>query len=212
MKKKALAYLIISAVMISSMTGCVKIVKQGEEASLLASESTEEVVDFNTKWKTTIIPGLEEQAVDLSEFLTKANGNIESLSNEYGKRAQADSAVSFTVKGSGEVVEINTESRGGYIKVKLDDYNGSEVIKLQIGPVFKGTAVRDSSYDVKFEDYKNQVDYAAVSKNIHDIISETIIGKIDIESLKGKSISFEGCFTLDKNDELVITPISILEK
>lgn len=212
MKKSVIAYLVIGILVVSTMTGCVTIVKEGEEASLLSSGSVEDSISLADRWESTILPGLKEKAVDLSGFLKEAGGDISSLAEKYGKRTQADSAVSFTVKGTAEVVDINTESRAGYLEVKLDNYGGSEIIKLQIGPVFKGTAVRDSSDDIRFEDYTNQVDYAEVSKEIHDIISETIISQGDMETLKGKTIEFEGCFTLDKNEEIVITPINIVEK
>lgn len=194
------------------MTGCVKIVKAGEEAQL-TQDSSSKAVDISAKWESDIVPELKEKSVDIKTLLTEAKGDISSVGDKYAKKSQGtDGKLNFTVKGTGTVESVNTESRAGYIQIKLEGYAGQEVIKLQVGPVFKGTAVRDSSNVIKLDDYKNQVDYAAVSTNIHDIVSKTILKDLDASSLKGKQIDFVGCFTFDKPSELLITPIEIKAK
>lgn len=214
MKRRILAFCLISTLMLSTMTGCVKIVKAGEEDKLTAgTESTNASINIDEVWQSKAIPELEGKAVDIVQFLTEAKGNISSLGDKYGKHDQGqDSTLNFTVKGTCTVESVSTESRAGYMQVKLDGYNGNEVIKLQVGPVFKGTAVRDSLDIIKFEDYKNQVDYAAVSTNINNMITSTIFKELDVASLKGKQIEFVGCFALDKADELLITPVEIKVK
>ncbi len=194
------------------MTGCVKIVKAGSEAQL-TQDSSSKAVDISTKWEADIVPELKGKAVDIASLLTEAKGDISSVGSKYAKKSQGtDGKLNFTVKGTGTVESVNTESRAGYIQIKLSGYTGQEVIKLQVGPVFKGTAVRDSSNVIKLDDYKNQVDYAAVSTNINDKISKTTLKDLDSASLKGKQIDFAGCFTFDKQNELLITPIEIKAK
>lgn len=193
---------------LSSMTGCMKIVKIGEE-----SKYTSEVV-FNAGdnvtdiWSSAAVPELTEKAVDLVTFLTESNGDLKALADEYGKYSMGTSGeLSYTVKGEATVKEVNTEKKAGYIDVTLAGYDGPVQIQLQIGPVFKGSAVRDSLDIIRFEDYKNQVDYAAVSQSIHSEIQLSIIDNIDLASLEGKEITFTGCFTVDKEKLILITPI-----
>ena len=214
MKKRMLIAGLTSVMVLSSlMTGCVKIVKQGQEATLTKEVTFDAGSDVASIWDSAALPELQKKAIDLKTFLTEANGNIESLADKYGKRAQgADSAVSFTVKGTAKVDSVNTESAAGYMTLLLDGYTGKEVLKLQTGSVFKGTAVRDSLDIIKFNDYKNQVDYAAVSKSIHDTIKKTVYGDVDAKTLVGKQIEFVGCFTFSKNEELIITPVSMTVK
>lgn len=210
MRKKAISYFFIIAILISTMTGCVKIVKIGEESKLIASEEFDTVSNVDEMWDVNILPELLDKTVSLQDLLNDSRGDLELLGDNYGKIAEGG-ALNFTVKGSGQVTLVNTDSRAGYMEIDLDRYDKNTIIKLQIGPVFKGTAVRDSSDIVKFADYTNQVDYAAASKSIHDKIYENIISDIDVESLIGKNIEFAGCFTFENNDELLITPISIVE-
>lgn len=194
------------------MTGCVKIIKAGEEAQL-TQDSTSKAVDISSKWESDIVPELKEKSVDIVTLLTEAKGDISSVGGKYAKKSQGtDGKLNFTVKGTGTVESVNTESRAGYIQIKLSGYAGQEAVKLQVGPVFKGTAVRDCSNIIKLDDYKNQVDYAAVSTNILNKISQTTLKDLDAASLKGKQIDFIGCFTFDKPNELLITPIELKAK
>lgn len=193
--------------------GCVKIVKTGEEAQL-----TGEVV-FNAGdnvagiWESQAIPDLTGRAVELGGFLTEANGDLNSLADKYGKYSMGTSGeLSYVVKAEATVQEVVTDKKAGYMVVTVDGYSGPEVIKLQIGTVFKGSAVRDSLSFISFEDYKNQVDYAAVSQSIHDVIQKNVIDTLDLPSLVGKQISFTGCFTVNKATELLITPVQLTVK
>ena len=98
--------------------------------------------------------------------------------------------INYVVKGTGTVEEVNQEKKAGYMTVKLDGYDGPEEISIQIGSVYKGSSVRDSLDVIKFGDYTNQQDWAAVSQSINEMIDEEIVKKADPASLKGKTISF----------------------
>lgn len=213
MRKRILLLSMAVILLMSVMTGCMKIVKIGEEGKLTGE------VEFNAGdnvaeiWDSVALPELTEKAVDLSAFLAESNGDLKSLADQYGKYSMGSSGeLNYTVKGAGTVKEVNTEKKAGYVEVTLDSYTGEAVIRLQIGPVFKGSAVRDSLDIIKFEDYKNQVDYAAVSQSIHDIIKTSIIEQMDLTTLEGKHIEFTGCFTADKDDLLLITPVTLTVK
>lgn len=213
MKRGILVTVIISMTLSFYMTGCVKIIKQGEEAALMSESSFDAANNVADVWESVALPELQGKAVELSKFLTEAKGDIITLADQYGKRTQgADGAVSFTVKGLGTVDSVFTESAAGYMNISVNGYTGTEVIKLQTGAVFKGTAVRDSLDFIKFNDYKNQVDYAAVSTSIHHKIKETVYGGIDVTTLTGRQIEFIGCFTFSKNEELIITPVLMTVK
>lgn len=213
MRKRVLV--VVMAVMLAAvgMTGCVKVVKIGEEGKITGAVTFNAGDNVASIWDSNALPELTQKAVDLPTFLTEANGDFKSLADKYGKYSMGTSGeLSYTVKGSGTVKLINQEKKAGYMELTLDGYEGNVVIKLQIGSVYKGSAVRDSLDFIKFEDYKNQVDYAAVSQSIHDLIQKSIIESLDLATLTGKEIDFLGCFTVDKNDELIITPVTLAVK
>lgn len=206
MKKKIMALALAFSIVLGC-TGCVKVIKIGEEGKYTGK------VEFNAAdaaanlWEDAVA-NIQEKAVDLPTFLTEANGNLTSLVDKYGKYSMGTSgSISYAVKGTGVVEEVNQEKKAGYMTVKLDDYDGPEVIKIQIGSVYKGSSTRDTLDIVSFGDYTNQQEWAAISQELHNSIDANIIKPADPANLVGKTIEFTGTFTVDGNDELLITTV-----
>lgn len=214
MKRKMAAILLILAFTVFALAGCgVKVVKIGEEGKLTGDTVFNADSDVASIWDSKALPELNKKAVDLKAFLTEANGNLKSLDKKYGKYSMGTSGeLSYIVKGSAKVTNVDQQKKAGSMQVSLDSYSGKETIRLQIGTVFKGSAVRDSLDFIKYEDFKNQVQWAAVSQSIHSVIQEKVINPLNVGTLTGKTVEFVGCFTVDGNDELLITPVQMAVK
>ncbi|MGF7016520.1 putative lipoprotein [Lachnospiraceae bacterium PF1-21] len=210
MNKKILSLMLISILIVTSMSGCIKVVKIGEEGKLTGESefnAGDNVAEF---WEAEALPELKDEAVDLSEFLKEAAGDLNSLADKYGTYSMGDSGeLSYTVKGTATVEAVDTQSKAGTMVLKLDGYDGSEEVKIQIGTVIKGSSVRDSLSFIKFGDYTNQQDYAAVSQSINDIILQDVINPEKAEEMVGKDIGFLGCFTVNDNGTVLITPVEL---
>lgn len=157
-------------------------------------------------FQSDVVPVLKENSIDLPEIFLAAGGDLKSVGDKYGIRADEGNAYNFLVKGTATVTEVNTEKRVGYAIIAVDGYSGSEIFKIQIGPVFKGTSIRDCMPMIKFDDFKNQVVYAELATAIHVNLSSNLFSTIDIESLEGKTIEFYGALTDNGSTEIVITP------
>lgn len=208
MKKRLLALMMAAALAVCS-TGCVKVVKIGEEGALTGK------VEFNASdsvsglWESAQA-NIEEKAVDLPTFLTEAGGDLKSLADKYGKYSMGTSgSISYAVKGTGTVEEVNQEKKAGYMTVKLDGYDGPEIIKIQIGSIYKGSSARDTLDIIDFGNYTNQEEWAAISQELHAQIDANVVQPADPASLQGKTIAFVGTFTEDGNDELLITAVML---
>ena len=208
MKKRLLA-LAVAAVLAVLSTGCVKVVKIGEEGALTGK------VEFNASdsvsglWEEARA-NIEEKAVELPVFLAEAGGDLKSLAEQYGKYSMGTSgSISYAVKGSGTVEEVNQEKKAGFMTVKLDGYDGPEVIKIQIGSIYKGSSTRDTLDIIDYGNYTNQEEWAAVSQELHSKIDTDVIQAADPADLTGKTIRFVGTFTADSNDELLITVVDL---
>ncbi|EEG72174.1 hypothetical protein CLOHYLEM_07766 [[Clostridium] hylemonae DSM 15053] len=212
MKKRMIALALTLTLAASTLlTGCgiVKVVKIGEEGKYTGDVEFNAGDDVEAIWEESALPEMNENAVDLKEFLEESNGDLTALADEYGKYSMGDSGeLSYVVKGSGTVEEVNTQSQAGYIAIKLDGYNGTEVIKIQIGPVYKGSSIRDSLSFIKFGDYKNQEQWAAVSQSINEVVAKDVVEPAKPDSLQGKTISFVGAFTVSTgSSDVLITPV-----
>ncbi|MGL6198975.1 MAG: DUF2291 domain-containing protein [Lachnospiraceae bacterium] len=213
MKKKIVSLVLVCAMAMTLMSGCIKVVKIGEEGELTGEtefNAGDNVAEF---WESEALPELKDEAVDLAEFLAEAKGDLNSLADQYGTYSMGTSGeLSYTVKGTGTVEAVDTESQAGTMTIKLNDYSGAEEVKIQIGNVIKGSSIRDSLSFIKFGDYTNQQDYAAVSQSINEIVLEDVINPDSAKDLEGKTITFLGCFTVSDNITVLITPVELTEE
>ena len=211
MKKRILA-LTLALTMVFGTTGCIKVVKIGEEGALTGEVKFSATDSVAEMWDAAV-ENIEEKAVELPAFLKEANGDLSSLVDKYGKYSMGTSgAISYAVKGTGVVEEVNQEKKAGYMTVKLDGYEGPEVVKIQIGSIYKGSSTRDTLDIVNFGDFTNQQEWAAISQELHTLIDTNVIQPLDPAKLQGKTVEFVGTFTVDGNDELLITAIEMEAK
>ncbi len=215
MNKRIIALGVLAVLTVTLLlTGCgiVKVVKIGDEGKYTGEVEFNAGDDVAAIWDASAIPELNETAADLAQFLTESKGDMTLLADKYGKYSMGTSGeLSYVVKGTGTVEEVNTESQAGYLTVKLDDYTGEEAIKIQVGPVYKGSSIRDSLSFIKFGDYKNQEEWAAVSQSINEVVAKDVVEPVDPDSLQGKTVSFVGAFTVSSgSSDVLITP-AVLE-
>ena len=119
--------------------------------------------------------------------------------------------LSYIVKVTGKVQEVTTLSQAVYMSVKIVVYIGTDNVRIQIWPVYKASSIRDTLSFIKFGDYKNQGEWAAVSQSINEIVAKDVVEPVNPSSLEGKSISFVGAFTVSSgSSDVLITP-AVLE-
>ncbi|VBB09685.1 Hypothetical protein LUCI_4983 [Lucifera butyrica] len=161
-------------------------------------------------WDSKVLPVMNRKAVDIGVVLAAIRNNVEEAGKKYGVRsAQGGKEWNFIVKGKGNVLKINTESRNGTMDIDLPPYDHKAELKIQVGPVIKGTSVRDSLDFIKFDDFKNQMDFAEVSNALNKRIKELILSKLDLKQAPNREIEFTGAFTVMPAGEIVVTPVQL---
>jgi predicted lipoprotein len=159
-------------------------------------------------WDSKVLPTIEEKAQDIAKILPEIRSDPDAAGQRYGRR-EATNAYNYMIKGTGRVTEIHNESRVGTALVEIPGLN--EKVALQIGPVVRGTALRDATGIVSFNQFSNQLDYADVSKEMNSRALKTAFGNVDSASLAGKTVTFFGAFTFDPHSKslILITPVKI---
>lgn len=157
-------------------------------------------------WDSQVIPTLQSDAHDLLTVITALKANPATASEEYG-RHEPSQPYSFMVTGTGTLVKVNLESRAGLGEIDLNE-DGTAEASLAIGPVIRGTAVRDSLPFIQFNQFTNQMEFASVSNEMHALISQTLLTPLgDLTALQGKNVTFYGSFTLSDVDAIIVTPV-----
>jgi len=92
---------------------------------------------------------------------------------------------------TGIVIEVDRRSRVGVAHMRAGT-GSPELIAVQVGPVLRGTALRDAVRFLSFTDFANQSEFAAVSNALNDRVLRDVLGGLDVASLQGRTIAVIG--------------------
>jgi predicted lipoprotein len=116
------------------------------------------------------------------------------------------------VRLTGTLVAVDRHSRVGFARVRLVGSPPGEVT-VQVGPVMRGTALRDATSFIHFGDFANQFDFAAVSNALNERVLRDVVGRLDLEALTGQVVALLGATTvqpgMSPDAVLDIVPIQI---
>ncbi|WP_437757428.1 DUF2291 family protein [Sorangium sp. So ce1389] len=162
-------------------------------------------------WSSKVIPHFEKDAVDMGQVLDAVRRDLDEAGKKYGRRADAEgSPWSFTVRGRGKVLSVNTESRAGTLVVSVDAPFGPQDVTLQLGTVVKGTALRDSLPFFSFGDVTNQIEFAQVSRALNDRAVSGLKPDLAAVGKPGTTVEFVGAMNVSGADGgWLVTPISL---
>src|SRR5690606_15802269 len=106
------------------------------------------------------------------------------------------SAWTFVVTGTGTVTAKNTKSRAGTLDVTLDGAAPPTQVEVQIGPIIRGNAIRDSLPFVSFNDFTNQLEFADAGKALTALALKAI--EAEAASItEGQKVTFVGAMSLN---------------
>ena len=189
------------------LSGC-KIVPISEESSL-------QDVGFDAEgyaaglWDEQVLPYFEAEAEPAAIVIPSIVADLDAAGETHGYRPGEGSPWAFIVSGTGTVEAINTESRAGTLDVALDGAEPALTVTLQIGPVIRGNAIRDSLPFVSFKDFVNQLEYADAGKALTALAAENFSGALDGLEI-GDMVSFSGAITMARSsDRLQVTPVEL---
>jgi predicted lipoprotein len=163
-------------------------------------------------WASKVIPTVDQKAVSLDVLFPAIQKSPENAVKEYGNTIGG--AFNFLVQFAGTVAAVDTKSLTGTVTVQAEYAGGHMPVKLQIGPIILGTALRDAVKFISFEQFTNQMQYGGVSDELNSRVAKDVISKLDMKGLVGKKLSVKGAFTYDSanpKDVLVIPVIVSVE-
>jgi len=190
-----------------------------ETEKLRISEEFNPAAYVEDIWETSLIPALEERALDLSELLWKIEpdeGTISKerlipITEEYGVITVGEAHV-YAVKGRGKVIDVKTKTSLGKVEISLDGYTGPIKVNLYIGPRIPSdeSSVRDAVGFIEFGDFREQTEYGKVNLEINKRCLQQINPESLHDSIENSTIAFYGAFTTTINmKEINIVPIKI---
>jgi len=188
-------------------------VSGGSGNSAKSSTNADGSLDAKTfvaqNWSGKIVPDLEAHAAKVEDVVQALAKDAASAEKKYGRRGDETAPFNFVVVGSARIKSIDTESAAGTAELDVPDVSGDGEVRLQIGPVIKGSSLRDSLSFIKFGDFVNQLDYANISREINFYARDNVLADLRSGDAAGKVVSFVGAFTEDSEGSVLVTPVQV---
>ena len=147
-------------------------------------------------WNAKVLPAISAGAVDLTELL----------------RPASHPAGAVLVKGEGRVLRVDASSPTGMLTIDVEPYDGRPDAAVEIGPVIRGTTLRDALPFIQFSQFVNQLQFAQVGNALNDRVSAALASFPNRE-LAGTIVAFSGAAVQPSEGGLLeIVPVTLAVK
>jgi predicted lipoprotein len=191
-------------------SGC-KIVRTDELAARAAAAAKPTAAaNAAGLWASKVVPYIEEKAAPFPEVQAAAKADLKAAGAKYGYREAGEGAPwNFVARVSGTVTAANTASRAATADVDTNG-DGAPDVTVQLGPVIKGTSIRDALPFVSFTQVRNQIEFADVAKSFNTSAYDTALKALPRDRLVGAKLDAAGVFTLrSASDKALLTPVTV---
>jgi predicted lipoprotein len=154
----------------------------------------------DASWDSRVLPKILGEAVDASTLLRAIGASPAEARAKYGRNNRSGSTY-FIVKGEGRVLSVTAQSRNRVLFIDIPPYDQRPDLSLQVGPVLRGMSLRDATGAIDFSEFRNQLEFADVGKEINSRILKTVLRDLDVAGLKGKTVSFTGTAPAGESSE-----------
>lgn len=190
-----------------------KIVKNPTPAEVASSNMTDAQrmeAYVEKHWDPDFWPFYKKNAYPFNDVRSALRADLESAGEKFGLRQDGEANPwNFVVNGDGLIVSANTKSRAATADIDTDG-DGKPDFILQLGPVIKGTTLRDTATFLTFSDFRDQIEYAKLGRALNSRIHKSTTSSLPMENLVGTKISFVAAFTMrTAKTKLSLTPIHV---
>lgn len=181
-----------------------------DQADKFANQAFDPKAQVADIWEAKVLPALQAKAVDFPALRQAMAANPDAAGDKMGQRQPAEGAPwNFVARVKGRVVTVNTDVSAGTVGVDVDGDGQADAL-VQIGPVVRGTSLRDSLPFIAFTDYANQVEFAQLANAFNDQAYALVMKPLPRQELQGRSVELLGVFTDDDNADLpTLTPVQL---
>lgn len=177
-----------------------------EDAAAVGGKQFDAASYVSERYDAKILPAVQSQSADLVTVLAALEGSDAAAAREqYGHAPGPNSAASFSVKGTG----VAGAPKGSLLPLTVAGAPEGAKVQLQIGPAINGTALRDSTGLVQFNEFLNQLEFQKVATELNTQVKKSALADVDRSALEGKTVTFTGAFTETRTGLVSIVPVEL---
>lgn len=205
MQNRSLSLLCLLA--LAAMPAC-KIVKTDHAADAAAAQASGIPALVSETFDAQLLPLVTAKAQDYASLRAAVTADLDATGAAHGNRGAGEGAAwNFAIMGQGKVISANLTSRAR--KAELDmDGDGTVDLTLQLGPVIKGTALRDLAPFYDFNSFRDQIEFAELARALNDRLTSALV--LPEGDLTGKTLQFTGVLPLKSASEAwLVTAVTL---
>lgn len=158
-------------------------------------------------WEPQVLPVVQENLVPLADLRGQLASDPEAAGNAHGLRPSGEANPwNFAVSGEGKIIEAKLDSRAAKLGVDTTGDGAADVI-VQLGPVIRGTALRDAMPFIVFTDFRDQIEFAKLANGLNTVAHEALT--LPTGDVIGQTARFEGVFTLKDPALIELVPTTL---
>lgn len=160
----------------------------------------------NERYESEVVPTITEEATPITELLPAIIADPAAAGAEFGHKDGVSSPFAYAVTGTGVAGPV----QGTLLPLTIDGMPDGVEVMLQIGPAINGTALRDATGLIGFDDFLNQIEYANVSTELNNKVKSEVLAGFDAAAADGQTVTFTGAFAYGSNTALLqVTPVEL---
>ncbi|QQA77823.1 DUF2291 family protein [Pectobacterium parmentieri] len=142
-------------------------------------------------WQPTLLPTAQQQALSWDD-VRKMQATLEGAARK-----------AVYARLQGPIGRIDRESREGKLVLNVK----GDTVTLQLGPIVKGNAIRDAAGFIRFDDFKNQVQFAQLARALN---SKAIASLPELDaSVQGKTVNVLAALVVTKQGISDAVPMTL---
>lgn len=201
--------LLVALLSATVLSGCKLVIQSPDQQAEIPAgaegDDARTAIRIAETFESQLLPHIADAAVPTQILRDVLSGSLEAAGEEHGNRGAGQGAAwNFAVSGSGTVVETKLDTRARSIAVDTDS-DGIADTTLQLGPVMRGTSVRDFAPFYNFDDFRDQIEFAKLGRAINDELASRL-SRIESVAI-GDAVKFTGVVALKTASEAwIVTP------
>ena len=142
-------------------------------------------------WGPKLVPAIVARAEDARVVLNALTASRDEAHRRYG-RADGSGSWFVAIRASGRVLSVDRRSVNGLARIDIAPFDGRPDLAVQIGPVIRGTSLRDTTELVAFTDFVNQLQFADVANALNARSMSMVIAPVADRLAPGAHVSLVG--------------------
>jgi len=198
---------VLAAGVLAAVAATTTVVAADDPAAAGTGAQSFDPVEYaDERYESEVVATVEDEAVELTDLLPQIIADPEAAGEEHGHRDGVSSPYAYPVTGTGVAGAVD----GTLLPVAVEGLPEGVEVVLQVGPAVNGTALRDATGLIGFDDFLNQIEYADVATELNNKVKEQVLAGFDAAGAAGSTVSFTGAFAYGSNTALLqVTPVSL---